>query len=274
MASGIQFTNYVPQFLTGVNSPSPTLAAEVVTGAPISTGAFPGNCFFLSEQQANQLSNANICHAGWYMVAQVDAGATAANIVLGAVGHQSTVAGSNTAPGALLVTTADKGIALGVCPVVFLGVVTPGNYTIVQVAGDGVLLLAANQTGLVGSMLAYASPGSVSVSTTIAAGGAGIARKALTTPAALTLSAVAAASAGSTVYTGTITGGAANAFAGLQFVITGFASPANNGTFVATASTATTLTLANANGVAVTAAGTATAQGLVRAEIAFPFGLL
>jgi hypothetical protein len=72
-----------------------------------------------------------------------------------------------------------------------------------------------------------------------------------------------AASGGVTVYNGTITGGAANAFAGVTFVVIDFVanSGANNGTFLATASTATTLTLANASGVAETHAGTATGIG-------------
>jgi hypothetical protein len=76
----------------------------------------------------------------------------------------------------------------------------------------------------------------------------------------LVLSAVANASSGLTVYTGTITGGGANAFAGFVFVITGFASGNNNGTFICTASTTTTLTLSNSAGTAVTAAGTATSS--------------
>jgi hypothetical protein len=61
----------------------------------------------------------------------------------------------------------------------------------------------------------------------------------------------------STVYTGTITGGAGNAYAGYYFTITGFANPTNNGTFLAVASTATTLTLVNALGVNETNAGNA-----------------
>lgn len=163
MAAGIQFTNYVPQFLFGVNSPSPTLAAEAVTGLPIPTGAFPGNAFYLSEQQANQLTQGQTQtgHAGWYMVVQVDAGATAANIAFGTVGQQSTLAGSNTAPGALLVTDAAHGLP-GANPVVFLGAVTPGNYTIVQVAGDGQLLASAAVTA--GNTVSYAltaTPGKV-----------------------------------------------------------------------------------------------------------------
>src|SRR5207245_1073365 len=73
-----------------------------------------------------------------------------------------------------------------------------------------------------------------------------------------TLTSVANASGGNTVYTGTITGGATNAFIGDVFTIAGFTTAANNGTFTCTASTATTLTLSNISGVAETHAATAT----------------
>jgi hypothetical protein len=66
--------------------------------------------------------------------------------------------------------------------------------------------------------------------------------------------------AGTGVYTGTITGGGSNAFAGETFVVTGFTNAQNNGTFIATASTTTTLTLENPNSTAETHAATATAQ--------------
>ncbi len=62
----------------------------------------------------------------------------------------------------------------------------------------------------------------------------------------------------SAVYTGTITGGAGNAYAGATVVVTGFTNAGNNGTFTATASSATTLTLKNVAGVAETNPGTAT----------------
>lgn len=75
-----------------------------------------------------------------------------------------------------------------------------------------------------------------------------------------TLSAVAASSGGTAVYTGTITGGGSPAFVGDTFVVAGFAAANNNGTFLCTASTTTTLTLENADATAVTAAGTATEQ--------------
>lgn len=63
---------------------------------------------------------------------------------------------------------------------------------------------------------------------------------------------------GAGVYTGTITGGASNAFAGIPFTIAGFANAANNQTSVCTASTATTITLTNTSTVSETHAATAT----------------
>jgi hypothetical protein len=47
------------------------------------------------------------------------------------------------------------------------------------------------------------------------------------------------------VYTGTITNGASNFYAGLKITVTGFTNGVNNGTFLCTASSATTLTLQN-----------------------------
>ena len=67
-------------------------------------------------------------------------------------------------------------------------------------------------------------------------------------PATYSITSVANAVSGSTTYTGTITGGAGNAFAGYYFSTNGFAVGANNGYFLCTASTATTLVLDNANG--------------------------
>lgn len=68
-------------------------------------------------------------------------------------------------------------------------------------------------------------------------------------------------SGSTTVYTGTISGGASNAYAGKPFVVAGFTNDLNNGTYVCTASTTTTLTLQNGNGVAETVAATATTNG-------------
>ena len=302
MSQGIVFTSYIPTALVGNNSSSPTLAAEVVTGAPIPTGAFPGNAFYLNESQAAQLSLSTInsaplltCHAGWYMVVKVDASAVAANIKQGAIGAQLTIATTSaTANQAIQVqstvtdgaTAATAGM-LGCNPVVFLNAVTPGNYTIVQLAGDASVLLAASQTTVIGQALLSATPGSCTAGSTTALTCAniqnlvGLPEAVIITPAgALTLSAAAAASGGSTVYTGTITGGGTNNYVGLYFVITGFTKATNNSAyygaqgFVCTANTTTTLTLTNALGVAETHAGVATSTNLVRAKVDFPFGVI
>lgn len=84
------------------------------------------------------------------------------------------------------------------------------------------------------------------------------------TPTSLTITAVsplnygpaqfAKQNFGGAVYTGTITGGANNALVGNVFTVTGFTNALNNGTFTATASSATTLTLSNGNAIAQTGA--------------------
>lgn len=70
---------------------------------------------------------------------------------------------------------------------------------------------------------------------------------------------VTSSSGGSAVYTGLINGGAANALAGLTFLVSGFTDNVNNGIFVCTASTATSLTLSNGSATAESASITATA---------------
>ena len=80
---------------------------------------------------------------------------------------------------------------------------------------------------------------------------------------ALVLTGAADASGGTTVYTGTITGGGGNNYQGYTFVVTGFDNFSNNGTYFCTASTATTLTLANTSGAADTSAGAAVSPGAV-----------
>lgn len=84
----------------------------------------------------------------------------------------------------------------------------------------------------------------------------------LENPAAVaeTHAATAQSLQGTGVYTGTITGGGSNAFAGETFVVAGFVNASNNGTFICTASSVTTVTLANPNSVVETHAATATAQ--------------
>lgn len=70
---------------------------------------------------------------------------------------------------------------------------------------------------------------------------------------------LASVAAGTGVYTGTITGGGSNAYAGQMVTITGFTNSANNGTFLCTASSTTTITVANAASALETHAGVVTA---------------
>src|SRR5208283_3175692 len=81
--------------------------------------------------------------------------------------------------------------------------------------------------------------------------------------AVFALTSVSQNSGGATVYHGTIPGGAGNTYAGYTFLVAGFGSLANNGTFFATASTGTSLTLVNTGGVGETHAGSAISAGAV-----------
>jgi hypothetical protein len=149
----LQFTAYTQIGLFNVNSASPTFSAEAVTGLPLPTGANVGQRFYLGEDQANALTTGLSLngvtiqgHRGWYRTVQVDSGATAANVAFGYIGAQSTMANGEN-----VVTSADLALALGLRPCVFLGVVTPGNYTIVQDQGDATVYSTNAVTGGGGS---------------------------------------------------------------------------------------------------------------------------
>jgi hypothetical protein len=72
---------------------------------------------------------------------------------------------------------------------------------------------------------------------------------------------------GTGVYTGTITNGGSNAWQGYYFTIAGFTNSANNGTFLCTASSTTTLTLVNASSTSETHAATAAFQSPLQSGI-------
>jgi hypothetical protein len=72
---------------------------------------------------------------------------------------------------------------------------------------------------------------------------------------------ITSVAAGTGVYTGTITGGAASAYAGYYVTMTGFGNSANNGVFRVTASSALTLTTVNTSS-ALDTTGTATIPSL------------
>ncbi|HYR42161.1 MAG TPA: hypothetical protein VER98_03990 [Terriglobia bacterium] len=133
------FQPILPTFsgtLNGCNDTSPSGIADLRTGAPVFAGGLNlGDFFDLTEQEANQLSNTatGTLHAGRYRRIQVDSGATASNVKTGTIGYM--VAGGQ--PQLNLVTSYDKSI-VGAHPVIFLNVVTPGNYCFVQEVAGGV----------------------------------------------------------------------------------------------------------------------------------------
>lgn len=83
------------------------------------------------------------------------------------------------------------------------------------------------------------------------------ANTAYNTAQTFTITSVSAASGSTTVYNGSFPGGGSNAYANLVFVTSALQNAANNGAFVCTASTTTSITLKNAGGVAETAQGQA-----------------
>lgn len=87
----------------------------------------------------------------------------------------------------------------------------------------------------------------------------------------LTLTKVAVVGTAAT-YTGTITGGANNAFVGVTFVVSGFAIAGNNVTFVVTSSTATTLVGVTSTQANETHAGVAGPRATTQWTVADPFG--
>ncbi len=87
------------------------------------------------------------------------------------------------------------------------------------------------------------------------------------------LTSVANAGGGSTVYTGTITNGANNALANCAVNIAGFGNSANNGSFTVVSSTSTTITLSNASGVAQSGSATETVYPFA-AMMTFPITLV
>jgi len=68
---------------------------------------------------------------------------------------------------------------------------------------------------------------------------------------------------GDATYHGTFPCGANNAFAGLEFTVSGFTNGVNNGTFIADASTSTTISLLNPNAVSETNPATIISYGAV-----------
>lgn len=150
-----QVNDFVSQNLTTVYT-SPSQMTDQRTGSPFPWGgSYVGIYFDLTEQEAQRYSHS--LHEGRYRFVQIDSGATAAYIVRGAIGLQASIA-----QGVNVVTSFDKGLALGVRPVVFLASVTAaqvtaGAYVFVQELGDASVLIKTGTNGSPGDMLVAAS---------------------------------------------------------------------------------------------------------------------
>jgi|SRR6516164_2409221 hypothetical protein len=130
--------------LNNCNFTSPSAMTDPLTGQPYYAGGLNvGDYFDTTEQEANSMSYlANgLLHAGRYRFVQVDSGATAANVKTGTVGYM--VNGGQ--PKLNLVTSYDKGI-IGVHEVIYLNIITPGNYGFVQELGVANVLCGATIT--------------------------------------------------------------------------------------------------------------------------------
>jgi hypothetical protein len=124
-----------------------------------------------------------------------------------------------------------------------------------QIIGEGGdILVAVDYLGTVHDVTASAPIGPLTL-TSVAV------NDFVLTQTTLSTFAITSVVASTGVYTGTFTGGAANAFAGQTAVILGFVTAGNNGSFVITASSATTITVTPTTQADETHAATASVTG-------------
>src|SRR5271170_6736591 len=144
-----------------------------------------------------------------------------------------------------------------------------GNFNTLFTGGLPAALVGGlrfNLTGVLASvggnaayaMPAYANFASLTNSVVVISGFSATITSVTQTDTPYTLTSVAASVGSTAIYTGTITGGAGNAFAGYYFQVAGFVGTSNNGYFLCTASTALTLTLSNSMATLEVHAATAT----------------
>ena len=130
--------------INACNDTSPTGMTDLRTGNPLYGGALNlGDYFDINDSEAKNASYVTngTLYSGRYRRVQVDSGATSGNVKTGTIGLM--VAGGQ--PKLNLVTSYDKGIQ-GAHVVVFLNVVTPGNYCFVQELGIAGVLGGATIT--------------------------------------------------------------------------------------------------------------------------------
>lgn len=141
--------------LNSANDTSASGQTDLRTGQPVNAGGLNlGDYFDLTNAEAKAASYSvnGTLYSGRYRRVQVDSGATAANVKAGTIGLMPSPAaiGIDVGPGKLavsmnVVTSWDQALTAGLRPVVFLNVVTPGNFCFVQELGVATVL---GKTGL------------------------------------------------------------------------------------------------------------------------------
>lgn len=146
--------------LNACNDTSASGMTDLRTLQPVNAGGLNlGDYFDVTMKEAAQASYSTngTLYAGRYRRVLVDSGATAANVKTGTIGLMPSPAAIGIDLGGKLplsmnvVTSYDQGLAGGVRPVVFLNVVTPGNFCFVQELGvatvRGIATLTATAIG-------------------------------------------------------------------------------------------------------------------------------
>jgi hypothetical protein len=143
----------IPTWLA-INAANDTSASgftDLRTGLPVNAGGLNiGDYFDVTNKEAAiaSFTTNGLLYAGRYRRVLVDSGATAANIKTGTIGIMPSLAAIIAdgdplgKPTENIVTSYDQGIgsASAIRPVVFLNVVTPGNYCFVQELGIATVL--------------------------------------------------------------------------------------------------------------------------------------
>ena len=156
------FQPIVPTWLAlnAADDTSPSYFTDLRTGQPVLAGGLNnGDYFDLTNEEANVLSYVTTgkLYAGRYRRVKVDSGATAANVKTGTIGLMDSIAAQPLNmfgspfrnPPMNVVTSYDKGqgSAVTLRPVIFLNVITPGNYGFVQELGVASVLFKTGLTG-------------------------------------------------------------------------------------------------------------------------------
>lgn len=152
----LQRNDFVAQSLNTVYAASSQMI-DPRTNLPYRQGgSYTGVYFDLTEDEAQSYGTA--LHEGRYRFVKIDSGATTANIVQGSIGLLASVS-----QGVNVVTSFDKGVAVGLRPVVFLNAPTSAQvlagtcHVFVQELGRASVLLKSGSNGSPGDIVVAAS---------------------------------------------------------------------------------------------------------------------